>query len=145
MYWELACHLAGQSHACRWQVRLGHRWASIWCRPSAPACGSNSSRAILIVRSGWAVAGARSPIFLTLARAGNPADPNIVIQSLLQHMIMISDMPPTPATGGIMLKSTAGAMIVVNDSGIYLSNGQGASITLIGPTVTINMGALVVM
>ncbi|MGD8405210.1 MAG: phage baseplate assembly protein V [Anaerolineales bacterium] len=80
-----------------------------------------------------------------LARAGNPADPNIIIQSLLQHSVMISDMPPSPATGGIILKSTTGAMIVVNDSGIYISNGKGATITLVGPSVTINNGALVVV
>jgi hypothetical protein len=88
--------------------------------------------------------GAQSDI-PTLARAGNPADPNIVIQSLLQHMIMISDMPPSPATGGIILKSTTGAMIVVNDSGIYISNGKGATIMMVGNAVTINNGALVVM
>ena len=81
----------------------------------------------------------------SIAKAGNPADPNIVIQSLLQHMIVVSDMPPSPATGGIMLKSTTGATIVVNDSGIYISNGKGASITLVGPTVTINNGALTVV
>lgn len=88
--------------------------------------------------------GAQSDI-PTMAKAGNPADPNIVIQSLLQHMIMVSDMPPSPATGGIILKSTTGAMIVVNDSGIYISNGKGASIMMVGNTVTINNGALVVM
>jgi len=81
----------------------------------------------------------------SMAKAGNPADPNIVIQSLLQHLIMVSDMPPSPATGGIVLQSTTGATIVVNDSGIYISNGKGASITLVGPTVTINNGALVVV
>lgn len=81
----------------------------------------------------------------TMALAGNPADPNIVIQSLLQHMILVSDMPPSPATGGIILKSTTGAMIVVNDTGIYISNGKGATITMVGPTVTINNGALVVV
>ena len=81
----------------------------------------------------------------TLAAAGNPADPNIIIQSLLQHSIMISDMAPSPATGGIILQSTTKAMIVVNDSGIYISNGKGASITLVGPTVTINNGALAVV
>lgn len=81
----------------------------------------------------------------TLAKAGNPADPNIIIQSLLQHSVMISDMPPTPATGGIILQSTTKAMIVVNDSGIYLDNGKGASIVLVGPNVTINKGALVVI
>ena len=80
----------------------------------------------------------------TLAKGGNPADPNIVVQSLLQHMIMISDMPPTPATGGIVIKSSTGAMIVVNDSGIYITNGKGAIINMVGPTVTINNGALVV-
>lgn len=80
-----------------------------------------------------------------LALAGNPADPNICIQSLLQHMIMVSDMPPTPVTGGIILKSTTGAMIVVNDSGIYISNGKGAMITMIGPTIDFNTGALTIL
>ena len=80
----------------------------------------------------------------TLASAGNPADPNIVMQSLLQHSLMISDMPPSPTTGGIILKSTTGAMIVVNDSGIYISNGKGASITMVGSTVDVNTGALTI-
>ena len=79
-----------------------------------------------------------------LAKIGNPIDPNIVITSLLQHTIMISDMPPSPATGGIILKSTSGAMIVVNDSGIYISNGKGASITMIGPVININLGAMII-
>jgi hypothetical protein len=79
------------------------------------------------------------------AQEGDPADPNIIIQSLLQHFIMISDMPPSPETGGIVLQSTTGAMIVVNDSGIYIDNGKGASITLVGPTVSINDGALSVV
>jgi hypothetical protein len=79
------------------------------------------------------------------ATLGNPADPNIVIQSFLQHMIVISDMPPTPVTGGILLQSTTGAKILVNDSGIYIDNGLGASIKLIGPSVMINDSALVVI
>ena len=66
------------------------------------------------------------------------------MQTLGQHALVISDMPPTPATGGVMLKSATNAMVVVNDSGIYISNGKGATISLIGPTVTINNGALVV-
>ena len=80
----------------------------------------------------------------TLAKAGLPVSPNIVMQTLGQHALVISDMPPTPATGGVMLKSATNAMVVVNDSGIYISNGKGATISLIGPTVTINNGALVV-
>lgn len=87
------------------------------------------------------------------ALAGNPADPNIVIQSLLQQAVIISDMPPIPAppvmppvptTGGIILRSTTGASIVVNDAGIFLNNGKGASVELLGPSVMINKLALVV-
>ena len=69
---------------------------------------------------------------------------NIEINYLLQRMVMISDLPPSPVSGGIILKSTTGAMIVVNDSGIYISNGKGAEITMIGPTITVNQGALVI-
>jgi hypothetical protein len=88
------------------------------------------------------------------ALGGNPADPSIVIQSLLQNAIVISDlppsvpppvMPPVPPTGGIILKSATGASIVVNDAGVFISNGKGASITMIGPMITINNGALVVI
>lgn len=79
-----------------------------------------------------------------LGLAGNPLDPNIAIQSMLQNLIMVSDLPPTPVTGGIMLKSTTGAMIVVNDSGIYISNGKGATITMVGPMINFNMGAMTI-
>ncbi len=73
-----------------------------------------------------------------------PPGQNVVIQTTLQNAIIVSDSAPTPVSGGIMLKSTTGAMIVVNDSGIYISNGKGASITMVGPAVTVNLGALVV-
>ncbi len=78
-----------------------------------------------------------------LALAGVPGDPNIVIQTTLQNGIVVSDLPGP--TGGIMLKSTTGATIIVNDTGIYIQNGKGASIIMTGPTVTINEGALVVI
>ncbi len=81
----------------------------------------------------------------SVALLGNPADPNIVIQSLLQHQIVVSDMPPSPATGGIILQSTTGAKVVVNDSGIYIDNGKGASIMMVGNTITVNNGALTII
>ena len=43
-----------------------------------------------------------------------------------------------------MIKSMTGATITVNETGIIIQNGQGASIVMAGPTVTINAGALVV-
>jgi len=78
-----------------------------------------------------------------LGLAGNPASPSIVLQSGLQNSIIVSDLPGP--TGGIMLKSTTGATLIVNDTGIYIQNGKGASIVMVGNTTTINSGALVVM
>jgi len=76
-----------------------------------------------------------------LALAGNPVSPSLVLQSGLQNGITISDVPGP--TGGILIKSAIGAMILVNDVGITISNGKGATVVLAGPTVTINNGALV--
>jgi hypothetical protein len=74
-----------------------------------------------------------------------PPVSGVTIQTMLQNSLVVSDLPPSPVTGGIVLKSLTGAMIVVNDSGIYISNGKGASIIMVGPTVTINNGALTVV
>jgi hypothetical protein len=87
---------------------------------------------------------AEVPIFATAPPAIPPGQ-NIVMQTTGQDMIMVSDAPPSPVTGGIVLKSVSGAMIVVNETGIYISNGQGAMITLVGPAVAINIDALTVI
>jgi hypothetical protein len=81
---------------------------------------------------------------LATAPPAIPPGGNIVIQTTGENSLILSDAVPSPATGGIILKSVSGAMIVVNETGIYLSNGQGATITLIGPTVAINVTALTV-
>ena len=77
-----------------------------------------------------------------LAFAGIPVSPNIVLQTTGQNTIVVSDLPGP--TGGIMLKSTTGASIIVNDTGIYIQNGKGASIIMAGPSVTVNNGALMI-
>lgn len=86
----------------------------------------------------WGSAAEVPPLALT----GSPASPNIVLQTTGQNSFVISDLPGP--TGGIMLKSTTGATIIVNDTGIYIQNGKGASIDMTGPTVRINNGALVI-
>jgi len=77
-----------------------------------------------------------------LALATPPALQAIVLQTVGQNTLMISDAPGP--TGGILLKSATGALISINDVGITISNGQGATILMTGPTVTINEGALAV-
>jgi uncharacterized protein involved in type VI secretion and phage assembly len=77
-----------------------------------------------------------------LALATVPPLDNVVIQTTAQNTLMISDTPGP--TGGILLKSTTGALISISDVGITISNGKGASIIMAGPTVTVNQGALVI-
>lgn len=78
-----------------------------------------------------------------LARATPPGVQAITLQTPLQNGLTISDLPGP--SGGIMLKSTTGAMLIVNDTGIYIQNGKGASIVMTGPTVAINAGALTIV
>jgi uncharacterized protein involved in type VI secretion and phage assembly len=78
-----------------------------------------------------------------LANAAPPGVQSITMQTAMQNGLTISDVPGP--TGGIMLKSTTGATLIVNDTGITIQNGKGASIVMTGPTVTVNAGALVVV
>jgi len=76
----------------------------------------------------------------TMARAVPPGPSAITLQTRGQNGLRIDDIGGP--TGGIVLQSTTGASIVVNDTGIYIRDGKGASIEMVGPAVTVNGGAL---
>jgi uncharacterized protein involved in type VI secretion and phage assembly len=78
-----------------------------------------------------------------MARLVPPGLSGFTFQTTLQNGITISDTPGP--TGGILLKTATGAMISVSDIGITISNGKGAIITMVGPAVDINAGALTVV
>lgn len=88
---------------------------------------------------GWYASAAEVPV---LALAAVPAAPNVVLQTQGQTTLMLSDTPGP--TGGILLKTLTGALISINDIGITISNGKGAIITMTGPTVMVNAGALTI-
>ena len=69
-----------------------------------------------------------------------PPVPAITLQTPLQNSIIISDNPAI----GITIKTTTGAMIMVTDLGITISNGKGAILTMVGPVVDVNAGALTI-
>lgn len=136
---------------------------SSWAMPCVPAAGIQSGCFIVppigsqvwvefeqgdpdypIVSGGFWGSAAEVPVLATAPPAIPPGQ-NIVLQTTGENTFMVSDAPPSPVTGGIILKSVSGAMIVVNETGIYISNGEGATITLIGPAVDINLGALTVI
>jgi uncharacterized protein involved in type VI secretion and phage assembly len=74
-----------------------------------------------------------------LALAGPDGVQQVVMTTVGQNVLMVSDVPGP--TGGILLQ-VGDAMISVSDSGIIIDNGQGASIVLTGPALTVNDGAL---
>jgi uncharacterized protein involved in type VI secretion and phage assembly len=130
-----------------------------WAMPCVPVAGiQNGMVALPMIGSGvWVEYEQGDPDFPiwvgcfwgsaaelpALSHLTPPAISAITFQTPLQNGLTISDLPGP--TGGIMLKSTTGASIIVNDTGIYIQNGKGASIVMAGPSVTVNAGALVVV
>jgi uncharacterized protein involved in type VI secretion and phage assembly len=123
---------------------------SVWAARCIPLAGKGKG-AYFVPEVGdevlvaFANGDARAPIAIgSLWNAGDappemPAnDPSsaIVIESRGGHSIVIRDAPGP--LSGIMVKSPSGAMILVNDAGITISNGKGASIALEGPGVNVN-------
>ena len=83
---------------------------------------------------GWWGSSAEMPAALTTPNK------QVLIHTDAGHKILIDD---TPGTGGITLQiGTQGPKIVLNDYGIEIDNGKGASIKLTGAQVSINGGAL---
>lgn len=78
-----------------------------------------------------------------LAHVVPPGISGITLQTQLKNGIVISDVPGP--SGGILIQTTAGAMISVSDTGILISNGKGATINMTGATVDVNLGALTVV
>ena len=74
------------------------------------------------------------------ALGGAPSSPSIVLQNQGGATLILAGQ-----TGDTSITLKAGkASLVITDNAIVISNGNGASISLTGNTVTINDGALVV-
>jgi uncharacterized protein involved in type VI secretion and phage assembly len=127
-----------------------------WAMPCVPAAGIQASCFIVppigsqvwiefeqgdpnypIWSGGFWGAAADVPILATAPLAISPGQ-NIIVQTTGQNTLALSDAPQSSTTGGIILKAAGGATIVVNETGIHISNGQGATISLTGPIVAIN-------
>lgn len=138
---------------------VGGVMPSTWAMPCVPVAGmQNGMFALPMIGSGvwieYEQGDIDHPIWVgcfwgsaaevpALARLTPPMMQAITLQTPLQNGLTISDLPGP--TGGIMLKSATGATLIVNDTGIYIQNGKGASLTMLGPTVNINAGALTIV
>lgn len=78
-----------------------------------------------------------------IALLTQPPLSSFVVQTATQHTFQLSDM--SGPTGGVLLKTPAGAMISITDTtGITLSDGKGGMINVCNGVVTVNQGALLV-
>lgn len=84
----------------------------------------------------WGSAAEMPPVLLA------PPYKKMLLKTEGGHSILLDD---TPGVGGITLETSGGQKIVVSATGIEITNGQGASIKLAGPQVSINGGALEVI
>lgn len=80
-----------------------------------------------------------------LARTTPPPAPGLTFQTPLKNGVVVADAGGPMGVGGITLQSASGATLAVNDTGIFINNAKGAQISLAGPTVDINLGALTVV
>lgn len=77
--------------------------------------------------------------------------PPILLAPPYKKMMIITEggttviLDDTPGIGGITLETASGQKIVMNSINVEITNGQGASIKLMGPQVSINSGALEVI
>lgn len=71
-----------------------------------------------------------------------PASPGVADMKVLKTdtgTITINDLP---GAGGITIETKTGMKIVMNAQGIEIINGQGATIKMSGPQISLNNGAL---
>jgi hypothetical protein len=144
----------------RIQVQLADRYGlfpSTWAMPSFPFAGLAMAGMVALPPVASAVwvefeagdpdypiwSGAFYPDpagFPVLAVGLTPLTPNIHLQTTTGVSFTLSDNPAAQ----LMIKTPTGASIIVGTAGITISNGQGASIVLAGPSVAVNGAALVV-
>jgi len=144
----------------RIQVQLADRYGpfpSTWALPAFPSAGKGNGM-VALPQTGssvwiefeagdtdcpiWSGAFWPDPAgFPPLALAGaTPISPNIHLQTATGTSVTLSDNPAQQ----VFVRTSTGAMIMIGATGITITNGQGASIAMVGPSVIINNGALTI-
>jgi len=71
-----------------------------------------------------------------------PALPALAEMKVLKTSTATITLNDTPGAGGITIETVTGMRIVFDVTGVEITNGQGASVRLAGPQVSVNGGAL---
>lgn len=140
-------------HACRVKVEVPELLAGAtgWCLPALPYTGDGAGLAVVppvgtqvwVQWPGGDLSGA--PVWSGgTYSGGSPVDgagpDTLIVLTPGGHRIELSD-------GGqaVTVTCSQGPVVTLDASGITIDDGQGATITMQGPKVDINSGALVVM
>jgi uncharacterized protein involved in type VI secretion and phage assembly len=86
----------------------------------------------------WGNASEMPPTLL----APPPPSKKVMLRTEAGHSILIDD---TPGVGGITLETASGQKLALTATGVEIDDGMGAKITLQGPQVSLNDGALEVL
>lgn len=68
-----------------------------------------------------------------------PPYQKLLVRTAGGNQIILDD---TPGVGGITLETAAGQRLVLSPTGVEVTNGLGGTITMTGPQVSVNNGAL---
>ena len=71
-----------------------------------------------------------------------PAQPALSQMKVLKTETATVTLNDLPGVGGITIETTTGMKIAITAMGIEITNGQGATIQMTGPNVSVNNGAL---
>jgi hypothetical protein len=74
-----------------------------------------------------------------------PVSPALAAMKVLKTDIATITVDDTPGVGGVKIETKSGMKIEIGATGIEISNGQGATIKLVGPKVSLNDTALEVI
>lgn len=134
---------------------LGDR-ESGWAMPCVPFAGSGMGMIVLpSVGAGvWIEFENGDPDYPIWSGCwwGSAADipPDAVVPPYKKTMIVTEGghkitMDDTPGVGGITLETSSGQKIVLSAVGVEIDNGMGGKISMTGPKVSVNDGALEVI
>ena len=74
-----------------------------------------------------------------------PATPAVAEIKVIKSDVGSITLNDLPGVGGITIETTSGMKIAITVQGIEITNGQGGTIQLMGPQVSVNNGALEVI
>jgi hypothetical protein len=71
-----------------------------------------------------------------------PAVPALAEVKVLKTQTCTLTLSDLPGVGGVTIETVTGMRIVLSATGLEIDNGQGGSIRMQGPNISINNGAL---